>query len=386
MSYIFMNRSFVKQLKERMTNPVGEWEDIHRGLQRKADEAMKKGPWSVTSFGSVAPNGDPHDYYSEAPYWWPDPENPDGPYIRKDGVTRNDRFMGHRDAVDELSYTVMYLCYAGYFFEQEHYHDRAAELLRIWFLDKETRMYPRIIFGEAIKGVTNGRAAGLIVLRQFDRIVHALGYLSENVKYVKLIDQLKEWFADMLEFLTTHEIGIQESKSGNNHAAWWTTHVATYAAFTDHEARLKQAFDHYRQVIVPKQIMPDGALPKEQSRTRSFHYTLFHLDACSLICEIAAQRGEDLWSYETEDGQSLEKAIRYVLPYMENPYLWKWPQIDGEIPDEQLAIQLASYRLDCPECSRVNEIRRGQGKWIKDCEERMGPLVFWPGHPLHEKG
>lgn len=386
MRYVYINPEWASQVKERFQKPEGEWEDIRRDLQRKAEQAMKKGPWSVTYFGNVAPSGDKHDYYSEAPYWWPDPDHPNGPYIRKDGVTRHDRFMGHRDSVDELSYTVLYLCYAGYFLEREEYHDRAAELLRIWFLDQETRMYPRIIYGEAIKGVTNGRAAGLIVLRQFNRIVHALGYLAENIKYATLIDHLKEWFSEMLEFLTTHAIGIQESQSGNNHAAWWNTHVATYAAFTDDETRLQAAFDFYRKVIVPEQIMPDGKLPRELERTRSFHYTLFHLDACALLCEIAAQRGEDLWNFETEDGKSLKKAIQYVLPFMDNPYLWKYPQIDGEIPDEQLAIQLASFRLNCQQCTEVNEKRRGQGKWIKDCEERMGPLVFWPGHPLHRKG
>lgn len=386
MNYVFINEFFSKKLKTRIHLPEWEWETIRRDLQHKADLAMQRGPWSVTDFGIVAPSGDPHDYYSEAPFWWPDPKNPDGPYIRKDGVMRHDRFMGHRDAVDELSYTVLYLCIAGYLLEREDYQARAAELLRIWFLNKDTRMYPRIIYGEAIKGITEGRAAGLIVLRQFNRIVHALGFLSENPKYTNLIENLQDWFSAMLQFLTTHEIGLQESRSGNNHAAWWTTHVATYAAFTGDEVRLQEAFEHYRSVIIPEQIMTDGSMPRELERTLSFHYTLFHLDACALLCEIAAQRGEDLWNYETKDGRSLKKAIQYVLPYLDNPYLWKFSQINGEIPDEQLSIQLASIRLDCKDCIKVNQKRRGEGKWIKDCQERMGPLVFWPGHPMHKEG
>ena len=48
---------------------------------------MKEGPWTVTADRpvGVTPDPDPHDYYSEAPYWWPNPDNPAGPFIRKDG-------------------------------------------------------------------------------------------------------------------------------------------------------------------------------------------------------------------------------------------------------------------------------------------------------------
>src|SRR5690625_3401001 len=129
----------------------------------KADQTMLKGPWSVTYFSAMAASGNKHDYYSEAPYWWPDPNDPNGPYIRKDGVTRPDRFMGHRESVDELSYAILYLTYAGYYLDHQPYLDRAIELLDIWFIQPETRMNPNIEYGEAIKGICDGRAAGLIV-------------------------------------------------------------------------------------------------------------------------------------------------------------------------------------------------------------------------------
>ncbi|WP_146531059.1 alginate lyase family protein [Novipirellula artificiosorum] len=41
--------------------------------------------FSVTDGGVVPPSGDPHDYMSVGPYWWPDPNKDDGlPYIRRD--------------------------------------------------------------------------------------------------------------------------------------------------------------------------------------------------------------------------------------------------------------------------------------------------------------
>ena len=45
----------------------------------------------------TAPSGDPRDYVSLSPYWWPDPKKEDGlPYIRRDGEINPDR--DHYDA------------------------------------------------------------------------------------------------------------------------------------------------------------------------------------------------------------------------------------------------------------------------------------------------
>ena len=41
----------------------------------------------------TAPSGDPRDYVSLSPYWWPDPDTDDGtPYIRHDGEVNPERY------------------------------------------------------------------------------------------------------------------------------------------------------------------------------------------------------------------------------------------------------------------------------------------------------
>jgi hypothetical protein len=69
-------------------------------LKKSADVAMSSGVWSVMDKKQKPPSGDRHDYYSQAPYWWPSmtptTSNPLGcPYVQKDG-DRN-------PAVDEIS-------------------------------------------------------------------------------------------------------------------------------------------------------------------------------------------------------------------------------------------------------------------------------------------
>src|SRR3954451_12746903 len=62
-------------------------------VRQNVAAALKSGPWTVTSTRPDNVTAGPNDYYSEVPYWWPDPKNPKGPYIRKDGERNPNRFQ-----------------------------------------------------------------------------------------------------------------------------------------------------------------------------------------------------------------------------------------------------------------------------------------------------
>src|SRR5437764_6815050 len=47
---------------------------------------LKDEPVTVTAAQSPRSAGGPHDFFSEGDYWWPDPNNPGGPYIQRDGM------------------------------------------------------------------------------------------------------------------------------------------------------------------------------------------------------------------------------------------------------------------------------------------------------------
>jgi len=65
-----------------------------------ADKALKQRPLSVLDKKKSVAGADAHDYVSYAPYFWPDPDKPDGlPYVRRDGK-RNDKLIRQGDAVN----------------------------------------------------------------------------------------------------------------------------------------------------------------------------------------------------------------------------------------------------------------------------------------------
>src|SRR5690242_13574531 len=72
-------------------------------LMQKAARYLKEEPITVTASHCERSAGGKHDFFSEGDYWWPDPANPDGPYIQRDGVSNTNNFVEHRHAMIRLS-------------------------------------------------------------------------------------------------------------------------------------------------------------------------------------------------------------------------------------------------------------------------------------------
>ena len=68
-----------------------------------ADKNLAQKPITVTATQCPRSAGGLNDFYSEGDYWWPDPANPDGPYIQRDGETNPENFVAHRLAMIRFS-------------------------------------------------------------------------------------------------------------------------------------------------------------------------------------------------------------------------------------------------------------------------------------------
>ena len=120
------------------------------------------------------PTIDIHDYYSEAPYWWPNPDNPSGPYIRKDGQANPDRFLWNKAALNSMSDAVFTLGTAAFLLDDSRYAQRAARIVQTWFLNPKTHMNPNLEYAQAVPGVNTGRGAGILEGRVFIRAVQGM--------------------------------------------------------------------------------------------------------------------------------------------------------------------------------------------------------------------
>ncbi len=314
-------------------------------LREFADHYLNKGPWSITFQPGMAISGDPHDYYSEAPYWWPDPGNPGAPYIRRDGLRNPDRFLAHKESLVEMTAAVSVLSMAGYFLHNPSYSERATELLRIWFLDKPTRMNPNLDYAQAIPNRSPGRCFGIIDTHNWSKWFAALDLLEKSgVWQMDERKRLLQWFADYLDWLLTSENGQQEKKTLNNHATWWTAQVAALAVYTGRTDILPILENHTKNILIRNQIEGNGCFPEEEKRTRSFDYTLFNLEAFGLICRIFERQGVDLWEWTNDKGGSVKKALDYMVPYLEDPDKWTAQQITEKNNAELSSLAFAGMR------------------------------------------
>ena len=295
---------------------------------RRADSLLKMKPMSVVDKSLTPPSGDKHDYFSLAPYFWPDKSKPDGkPYLRRDGEvnpdSRNESSDHHRmsrtlSAIDTLSKAYKKT-------NKDAYATKAAELLRVWFLDPATRMNPNLNFAQGIPGKVDGRCFGIIEGGVFIKAGYASDRILQSPSWSKQEHEvIRQWLAGYLDWLLTSPLGKQEGATLNNHASGYDVQLCRIALFLGRKSLGKKITEKAKEKRVAAQIEPDGSQPHELKRTKSLGYCALNLDFLFDLADIAEKVEVDLWHYQTDDGRSLKKALEFLAPYL-GPNGKKWP-------------------------------------------------------------
>lgn len=327
-------RSDLSKVKKSIQSGDPEFLTAARELKNEAEEALSNGPWTVADKKQIPPSGNKHDYMSNAKYWWPDPSDPDAPYLRKDGVTNPHTQTSDKDDLGDISDAVETLGLAYYIFDEERYAKKAAEILRVWFLNKDTYMSPHMQFGQAIPNRIEGRPFGIIETRRLIQVLDGLQFLRGS-EYWTESDQkgIEDWFQSYLDWLLNSDHGRQEGSNGNNHETAYTFQTASYALFTGNiEAARQQLDNHFKERII-QMIEPDGGQPRELARTKSLHYSSMNLSLMIHLCQLAEYLNIDLWHYETPDGRSIQKAFDFLYPVWSGEKQWEYEQIETSVPD-----------------------------------------------------
>ncbi|ODO00278.1 hypothetical protein I350_06908 [Cryptococcus amylolentus CBS 6273] len=180
------------------------------GLLYQAELWMTQGPWSVVNNLKSVPNGNSHDYASQAPYWWPNNwEDPDSgdvcPYVQRDGVfnpeTNQYTSKADRLSMFEASYT---LSLAWYHSDNSSYRVHAADILKTWFINEATAMNPNLAHSQLIPCANDGRSIGII-----DFSLDYDDSWSQNDEAV-----FRQWNSDYLTWLTQSDFGKAEANIG----------------------------------------------------------------------------------------------------------------------------------------------------------------------------
>ena len=291
----------------------------------KATRYMSDSPRTVTADRCERSEGGVHDYYSEGDYWWPNPDDSNGPYIRRDGETNPDLFYAHRHAMVRLSEIVGTLA-SAYLLGQEGGHARhGLSHLKAWFVDPDTCMNPSLLYGQAIKGRDSGRSIGIIDTLHLTEIARAAKILCASPDVDPVVAEgIRNWFREYLDWINKHPYGQTEKVHPNNHGVCWSMQAAAFADFVGDEEQLAWIRNQFKTVYLAEMMDNKGGFPAELARTKRYGYSLFVIDAMAGVAQIASIGEDDLWAFELPDGRGMRLGVEFIAPFIEDKATWPY--------------------------------------------------------------
>jgi hypothetical protein len=208
------------------------------------------------------------------------------------------------------------LSLAWYYTGNPKYSKHASDILRTWFLDSKTAMSPNLNHAQIIPCANTGRSIGIIDFSQeYTNVIDAVAILNTGAPGWSKADgkAFVSWNKQFLTWLADSPFGVEEAAAQNNHGTFANMQIAALALFTGNITLAKQRAELAKSFI-NSQITANGSQPQELARTRSFHYSNFDLTAHLRYALIARKVGVDLFKYTGPQGQTLFKAVEFLIP------------------------------------------------------------------------
>lgn len=281
-------------------------------LLERANDMLGVGPYSVVDKVHRPPSGDRRDYMSLAPDWLPDPAAENGlPYLHSDGQRNEECEEYDYPRLVALCSAVNTLSTAYFFSDYEDFAERAALLLRTFFLDEERGMNPHLEFAQAIKGKCDGRPAGLIETAGFSWLVDHIGLLAHAPSW-NGEDQfaLENWFGLYLDWLLNSQHGVEERRQTDSHGTLYDVQVAAIALFCRREAAARQAVER-GMLRIFQQIDAGGCQPQEMDRALALDHCVMNMSAFFDLADLGRHVGLDVWS--GSEGERLRQAFVWLV-------------------------------------------------------------------------
>ena len=302
-------------------------------LRTLADAALGRGPYSVRDKADAAASGDLGDYVSIGPYWWPNPEAPDGlPYVRRDGQTNPERDGERFDSkrLEAMTDDVMLLSLAGHYLGDPRYSEHAAALVRTWFIDPGTRMNPNLVYAQAVPGLSSGRSFGVIDAVRLIEVAESVSLLEARGAINKADSAaVRNWYGDLAHWMTTSENGRAAAATVNNHSLYFDLMLAHFSLFAGREGAASEVSRVYGERRLAQQLDTTGGLPHELARSRPWSYSVFALKAALQMAMLGDCLGADLWDWRAPDGKNLRQAVDFLVSHRrKNLEEWGKPDLD----------------------------------------------------------
>lgn len=370
-----------------------------------AERRLPLGPFSVLNKTEVAASGDKHDFYCGATYFWPcnvnceesvnyqgEPFNcsdwanvPNdmgladswpGPCDLNTGLpwTSHDLYANSywrsmdRDTFDSLCFALFPLVLSWFHTGNTVHGERAATLLRVYFLNAETAMnattglhwaaaepgrYPNGVNGPSDRG-------GVVEFNRFARILDLVAILEWGDETQSIFTpsdraQMRDWTERFMGWWVLSADGQQSVTVQNNIGTGYTINALAMAMFLEDGPTQDVIIEGQARQRFESQVAPDGHLPMEDTNDAdSFGYhaadVIEFQDLAFMINRSTGTSGIDMYTFVVPNstanssyggGGSLQKLAEFLVPTCQNFSNW------SGTPLVVLRIYLLILLVDC---------------------------------------
>jgi hypothetical protein len=205
----------------------------------------------------------------------------------------------------------------------DHFAPKASQLLKVFFLDEQTRMNPNLNYAQAIHGSATGNSYGVIDTLHLAELPMAMQFLEKSPAFdPQVVRGVKQWFSDYIRWMTTAKNGVKEMNAANNHSIACFVQLASFARLTGDKELLDLSRARFKEVLLPRQMTNDGSFPLERKRTKPYGYSIFQADNLALLCDLLSTPNDDLWRFQLPDGRTPRQAVEFIYPYLVDKNKW----------------------------------------------------------------
>lgn len=268
-------------------------------------------------------------YCSISRYFWPNPDDPEGPYIIKDGIFNPEFSRYDGEKLEQLATKFQYLSTALYITGDVEFREACVSQIKVWFLDEKTKMLPNFEYAQVLKGVNKnkGQSYGLAELSRFLKIIESIMLLDHVMKLDEdVMNGVKEWFQEFLTWiLDSHQWAIQ-SKSKNNITSTSYVTLVEMALFVDNLHIANKLAKEFKKRVLDVQIDKGGKQPAELERTLAYGYSVGNLNVIVDFCLVM----ENLGGHFYKDNQKvIDSAFAYLYKFVGHRDSFPYQQISA---------------------------------------------------------
>lgn len=271
---------------------------------------------------------DKHIYCSIGSYYWPDPVNPGGAYITKDGQINPEYYEYDVERLAEMTRRCLYLSLAYFFTENAIYYDSYINQIKTWFLDEDTYMEPNFDYAGIAPGQNNnkGRCSGIIQTYVFNNLIESVRLMvSMGEIDTDTYLSLQAWFRSFAYWAENNRYSqtlVRDVK--NNIGLAYDVLLVNIYLFVGNEKRAKEIADRFGKVRINVQINELGMQPEELKRTKAFSYSIYNLTHILDFFFLTRYWND---SYFEEQKNRITMAFSFLNQYVDKEHTFPYQQI-----------------------------------------------------------